>query len=93
MISVLHTHTIHNVTMKKTLFITGFCLAVLIVSAQNTPVATHQPKAADKAKKIEALMQQYYAYDQFSGVWLHVNQCSANTFLILYTDNTSAMAL
>ena len=70
MISVLQARTINNVAMKKTLFITGIWLTVLTVSAQNKPVATHQSKAADKAKKIEALMQQYYAYDQFSGVWL-----------------------
>lgn len=57
--------------MKKTLFTTSICLTVLIASAQNKPGATHQPlKAADKAQKIEALMQQYYAFDQFSGVWL-----------------------
>ncbi len=85
----MHTHTIHNVTMKKTLFITGFCLAVLIVSAQNTLVATHQSKAADKARKIEALMQQYYAYDQFSGVWLVAE--NDNTFYkgaIGFADHT-----
>lgn len=66
----MQTRTINNVAMKKFLFTTGICLTVLIVSAQNTPFTTHQSKAADKARKIEALMQQYYAYDQFSGVWL-----------------------